>query len=238
MNINAGLDPTLRNLGQIVLPQHYAEQIQKLGTEVELEKDQMLCKEGDIPDSCYYLCQGQIIAYEYTSTGSEHIFSVNQPGELILAPSMMVTHPLLLNFKASMPTRLIRIPREIMFQAMMEDPSFSAQLVYSLSLRLIASIEQSHQRSSYNVPWRVCNLLLSMAEQSGVDYDGKLLIQEKISQQTMANMLHANRVTVARAIRDLKNYGLVEYINGYYCIRAPEKLKKHMSYLETIPGSK
>jgi CRP/FNR family transcriptional regulator len=75
-----------------------------------------------------------------------------------------------------------------------------------------------------------------MADCYGVNYDGKVLIQEKVSQQTIANNLHANRVTIARAIRDLKSLGLVEYINGYYCIRSIDKLKKHMDYLETIPN--
>lgn len=229
--------PISKELGQLTLPRYYAEEIQKMGTPVTLEKNQMLCKAGDIPDSCYYVCRGQIVAYEYTPAGSEHIFSVNRPGELILAPSMVVTHPLLLNFKASMPTWLIRIRREIMFQAIMEDPEFSATLIHSLSMRLITTIEQSRQRDGYSVPWRVCNLLLSMGECYGVDYDGKVLIREKISQQVMANNLHANRVTIARAIRDLKDYGLVEYINGYYCIRSLEKLKKHMNYLETVSGN-
>lgn len=237
MNIDAGAHPLPKELGQLILPQHYAEEIQKLGTPLKLGKNQMLCKAGDIPDSCYYICQGQIVAYEYTPAGSEHIFSVNRPGELILAPAMVVTHPLLLNFKASMPTWVTRIRRETMFQAMIEDPEFSATLIYSLSLRLITTIEQSRERDNYSVPWRVCNLLLSMAECSGVDYDGKVLIREKVSQQAMANNLHANRVTIARAIRDLKDYGLVEYINGYYCIRSLDKLKKHMNYLETIPGN-
>lgn len=237
MNIDAGSYPFPKELGQLTLPQHYAEEIQKLGTTVKLEKNQMLYKAGDIPDSCYYICQGQIVAYEYTSAGSEHIFSVNRPGELILAPSVVVTHPLLLNFKASMPTWLTRIRRETMFQATIEDPEFSAMLIYSLSLRLITTIEQSRERDNYSVPWRVCNLLLSMAKCYGVDYDGKVLIQEKVSQQAMANNLHANRVTIARAIRDLKDYGLVEYINGYYCIRSLDKLKKHMDYLETVPGN-
>lgn len=237
MNIDSGQHAVPKELGQLVLPPHYAKKIQEMGTPVSLSKNQILCKAGDVPDSCYYVCRGQIVAYEYTPTGSEHVFSINRPGELILAPSMVVTHPLLLNFKASMPTWLIRIRRETMFQAMLEDPEFSVTLIYLLSLRLITTIEQSRQRDNYSVPWRVCKLLLSMAEDSGVNYDGKVLIQEKISQQAMANNLHANRVTIARAIRELKDYGLVEYINGYYCIRSLDKLKKHMDYLETVPGS-
>jgi CRP/FNR family transcriptional regulator len=236
MNIDAELHQISKEAGQIVLPQQYADEIQRFGVPIVLEKNQILCKAGDVPDSCYYVCSGQVVAYEYTPAGSEYVFSINRPGELILAPSMIVTQPLLLSFKATTQTVLIKISRDSMFQAMMDDQGFSITLISSLSTRLLTLIEQSYQRDNYSVPWRVCNLLLSMADCYGVNYDGKVLIQEKVSQQTIANNLHANRVTIARAIRDLKSLGLVEYINGYYCIRSIDKLKKHMDYLETIPN--
>lgn len=206
----------------------------KLGVNITLEKNQLLYKAGDIPNCCFYIVSGQIVSFEYTASGSERIFSTSRPGELILVPAMVVVHPLVLSFKASEKSTLIRIKREDMFGAMSADPEFSAQLVYSLSMRLITSVEESRERGSYNVSWRVCNYLLSMAEQYGIEYDGKTLIQEKLSQQSMANTLHANRVTIARAIRELKDYALIEYINGYYCIRNPEKLRKHMDYLESV----
>ncbi|MCD8086684.1 MAG: Crp/Fnr family transcriptional regulator [Clostridiales bacterium] len=185
MNTNADAIPSWNALGQIVLPQRSAEQFQRMGTPVTLAKNQTLYKVGDVPDSCYYVCQGRIVAFDCTPAGGEHIFSVNVPGELILVPSMVVTHPLVLNFKASEPTHLIRIHRETLFQEMADDAEFSAQLVYALSVRLIDTIEQSRERGSYSVPWRVCNLFLSMAGRYGVPYDGKVLIQKKMSQQAM-----------------------------------------------------
>ena len=233
MSMDTKPDPTAGESGKILLPPHFEDELQQFGSPVSLKKNQILCKAGDIPDSCYYICQGKIVAYEYTLSGSEHIFSINRPGELILAPSMVVTHPLLLDFKADMPTTLIRIRREDMFQAITEHPEFSAMLIHSLSMRLVSMIEHSRQRS---VPWRVCNLLLSMAERFGAEYDGKVLIRKKISQQAMANTLRANRVTIARAIRDLKELGLIESINGLYCIRDTDQLRQHMDVLEATPG--
>jgi CRP/FNR family transcriptional regulator len=47
----------------------------------------------------------------------------------------------------------------------------------------------------------------------------------------MANQIQANRVTIARNIRELKDLGLIEYINGYYCIRDVARLKRHMDYV-------
>lgn len=76
--------------------------------------------------------------------------------------------------------------------------------------------------------WKVCNLLLTFAERYGVPYDGKTLIKEKISQQMMANLLGVNRITMVRAIKELREMGLIEQVNGFYCIRDKERMQKFM----------
>ncbi len=219
-------------LGLLDIPAQYAERIQHLGRTISLKRNEVLYNKGDVPESCYYLLKGQLIAYEYSISGREHIYSINLPGELVLVPSMVVTHPLTLNFRASESSLLVQISRQTMFETMRSDPDFASMLVCSLSRRLIATIENSREQGNHSMAWRLCHLLLDSADQSGVEYDGKILIQEKLSQQSMASRLRANRVTIARIIGDLKNLGLVEYINGYYCIRSLQKLQKHMDYLE------
>lgn len=205
----------------------------QLGEIQELEKNQSLHHAGEIVESCYYVRSGELVAFEYTVSGAERVFSVIHPGELILLPSMVTTRRVTLNFKAVLPSELIKIHRDMLFQAMAEDTEIAVQMVQSLSMRLIASIEYSRKRDNYSVPWRVCSFLIDAAERSGSGSNGGLLNGEKVSRQGIANALHVNRVTVARIIRDLKANNLVEYINGFYFIQNVEKLKKHMRYLET-----
>jgi CRP/FNR family transcriptional regulator len=88
-------------------------------------------------------------------------------------------------------------------------------------------MDQIRQASVHNATWKVCNLLLIFADRFGVIYDGKVLIREKISQQMLSNLLGINRITVVRVIKDLKNEALLEQIDGFYCIRSVERLKKY-----------
>ena len=218
-------------LGRFYFSEEHIERFRELGQTLELPKNYVLFEAGEIPDCCYYIEQGQVVSCEYTVSGREHVFSSNNAGTMILVPSMVITHELTLNFRTSRPSRLIRLEREVLYGILAEEPDIAADFIYSLSSQLIYIIEQFRERGSYSVTWRVCNLLLTMAEHSGIDYDGKVLIQEKMSQQNMANRLQANRVTVARALKELKDYGLVEVINGFYCIRDIEKLKRHMNHI-------
>lgn len=216
---------------QFYFPENHLEKIKKFGVEVILPKDHILLKEGEVPDCCYYIERGQVVSYEYNAMGSERVFSINDPGSLVLVPSMIITHPVILNFKTSKPTKLIKINNQMLYGLIASEPEIAADMIYLLSGKLISTIEQYRESGNYSVKWRVCNLFLTLAESSGVEYDGKLLIQQKVSQQSMANRIQANRVTVAKAIRELKDLGLVEYINGYYCIRDVARLKRHMDYI-------
>ena len=216
------------SLEQFRFPEAHIERFRELGEVLSVPKNYILYEAGDVPDCCYYIEQGQVVSYEYTLSGGEHIFSCNNAGAMILIPGMVITHELTLSFKTSRPSRLIMIRRGVLYGILAEEPDIAADFIYYLSARLISTIEQFRVRGNYNVAWHVSNLLLSMAEQSGIDYDGKVLIQDKMSQQDMANHLQANRVTVARALKELKDYGLIEVINGFYCIRDIDKLKRHM----------
>lgn len=48
----------------------------------------------------------------------------------------------------------------------------------------------------------------------------------------MAALLQSSRVSVARAMKQLKDLNLVEYVNGFYCIRSTKQLQRHMEALE------
>ena len=234
MKINTETYLDANEADKLVLPERCADDFRRNGTPVSLEKNQVLSKAGDIPDSCYYILKGKIVAYEWTRSGSEHDFSESGPGELLFVPAALITHPMILNFKATVPTELIRIPRDVLLRLMEEKPELSSTLLYALSMRFIETIEQYRQRGNCDTSWRVGKFLLSMAERSGIERDGIVLIREKVSQQTMANRLHANRVTVARAIRDMKEAGLIGYHNGYYSICGIDRFKAHMYDLDFI----
>ena len=217
----------------LIFSEELVDMIRSAGTEIVARKNTILCRAEDMPEYCYYIESGSVVAYENVITGSEHIFSTSYAGTIILVPSMVVTHRLTLNFKTAEDSKLIRVSRDDLFTLIATDPAFSASLIYALSMRLMGTIEQYREKGNYTVEWRVCKMLLDAAARVGIDYDGKILIQQRLSQQAMADRLQVNRVTVARAIRSLKDHGLVEYINGYYCVRSADQMKRHMQYLES-----
>lgn len=211
----------------------FCEQLQSIGTPMEVPRNYRLYRAGDIPDSCYLVQSGRIVSTEVAATGRELVFSANEENAVILLPSILLRRSLTLDFRASAPSRLIRVRREDLLGAMASDQEFLTNMLYVMTVKYAVLLDMFHS-TSHMVPWQVCHLLLSLEEKHGVDHDGKRLIQKKYSQQMMADLLHVNRTTIARVMKDLFDLDLVERINDYYCIRSVEKLRRYMDEIENL----
>lgn len=206
--------------------------VYSMGVEVIIPKNTVIYKADTIPEYAYYILSGKIISYEYTVTGNERIYAISTRGSLVLDDSLVTRKPIPVSFRTTQETHAIRIDHEAMIRAISSNPDFAMAVIHSTADKLLSAMEIIRQSSSTSAAWKVCNLLLTYAKQYGTPYDNKILISEKISQQNIANLLGINRITTLRVMKDLKDMGLIEQINGFYCIRDEENLIRHMDFLE------
>ncbi|MCD8020557.1 MAG: Crp/Fnr family transcriptional regulator [Clostridiales bacterium] len=214
----------------ISLPRGIAR-LEKLGEEKEFPKDYELVQAGQKVKYCYIVKYGRVIGYEYTLNGEERIYNVNEANSLMLEANLLFDYVCPVNFKTILPSKLVCIDKATLLKAVHNDNEVCMDIMESMSIKLMSSMNQVRHANFYNASWKICDLLIQFADRYGVYYDGKILIQEKISQQYISNLLGINRVTTVRAIKELKEMGLIEHINGYYCIRDMEKLKRHQERL-------
>jgi len=211
------------------------KRLEMLGAPMEAPKNFKLYNAGDLPDSCYLIKEGRVISYEYTYTGRQNVYSStgnNGPDSLILLPSVILEQKLFLSFMTAAPSKLIRIQREDLLRAISSDTELAIGIIHILASKFVEVHKRFRAESKRGVPWKLCNLLLSLADDHGADYDGKVLIKLKYSQQMMADYLHVNRTTIARTIKELTDAGLIERINDFYCIRSLDKLRHYMENIE------
>ena len=90
-------------------------------------------------------------------------------------------------------------------------------------------MDQVREATQCSITRKACSLLPTVSERYGVDYDGKILIKEKISQQMLANLLGVDRITMVRTVKQLREDDLIGQVNGFYCIRDNQKLLDFMS---------
>lgn len=210
------------------------ERLEKLGFRRIFPKNHIIIEQGSPVDYCYIVKKGRVIGYEFTPAGEERVYNFNEEGSVLLEPNVLLNKPSAVYFKTTMSSELICISREALLCAMAEDQQLTLDIIESISDKFFASMDQIRQACCHNVTWKICNLLLIFADRFGVPYDGKILIKEKISQQMLSNLLGINRITTVRTIKELKELNLLEQVNGYYCIRSIEKLKRHQDMVDTL----
>lgn len=208
--------------------------LEKLGVRKSYPKDYVIAKVDKIVDHCFIVKKGRVIGFEYTRTGEERVYNFMEVGSILLEANLLLNKPPHVSFKTVMPTDLICIERETLLNAMAKDQNLTLDIIESISNKFLSSMDQIRQSCCHNVEWKICDLLLIFADRFGVQYDGKVLITEKLSQQMISNLLGINRVTAVRSIKQLKEMDLIEQINGLYCIRNIEKLKNHQEKLDEL----
>lgn len=225
-----GVTPHLFHI--LFLAEHTGDKIARLGTEVSLHKNQILADVHQTPEYIYYIVTGQVVTFGYSDLGIEQYYACLSHGMLLFECSGILRTPLSMGFKAIRPTLLRQIPPDELIREIQSDRDSLRYFMKSITLKLGGDSGQVREGANKSVQWQVCNLLLNYASFCGVIYDDKVMIPERISQETMAKMLRVSRMSVIRALNELKQLNLVENINGLYCIRSEEKLQRHMSMIE------
>ena len=209
--------------------------LENKGNEETISKGTYLYRIGQpqMPD-VILLKKGTAKACQITAAGEEHIYNIFRSGSNLFLMACITNEPPALNFIATSQCHVIRIPADVLSEAIRKDGRLARTLLTDFCKKLAFSYKCLRECESYNTEWKLCNMLLSMAERSGVEYEGKVLIREKVSQQTMAGMLRVSRITVARILKTLRDFSLIETVNGYIGIRDEAALLQHMHYI-SIP---
>lgn len=207
----------------IYLPRSLAH-FEKWGEILFFPKNHILLEAGKKTEYCYVVKNGRVVSYEIMPDGEERIYHFYEKNSLFLEESALFGKPSLVGYQMACGTEVIRIHKNAMINAIQKDPKLALELVEASSIKFQSSMEQVRHVRNYNIPWMVCDLLLSLADYCGLSIGNKVLIQEKISQQTISSILGVNRITTVRAIKELKKRGLIEQVRGRYVIQSKAAL--------------
>jgi CRP/FNR family transcriptional regulator len=225
-------DENMEFVSRLLHLPHGTHSLEEMGFLKRIPTGEVFIEPGEVPKYCYVIKKGGVVGFEYTAGGDERIYHIMLPGSLMLESCLILNKPCPISFKTIKPTELICIDRHTLLEQMGSDFSLVIKIIESASYKFLSAMDQVRAAECHNTVWRFCNLLLMFADKYGVPYDGKIMIAEKVSQQTLSDLLGLNRITVNRIIKKLLNMELVAHLNGYYCIQDIEKLRRHMDFIE------
>jgi CRP/FNR family cyclic AMP-dependent transcriptional regulator len=167
-------------------------------------KNSVIVNEGDATDSLYIIMEGRVKAFLSDDEGREVILSTQGPGEYF-GEMVLDQGPRSASVMTLEPSRFLVVPKEDFRDFVLKNPAFSVSLIEKLISRVRSLTENVKSLALMDVYGRVARLLLELAD----EVDGVLVIEERLTQQDIANRVGASREMVSRILKDLSIGGYI-----------------------------
>lgn len=168
-------------------------------------KNTVVVSEGDRTDSLYIIVSGKVKIYVSEETGKEIVLNESGPGEYF-GEMVLDEGPRSASVITLEPTRFLVVPKEDFRDFVVKSPEFALHLICKLIKRVRALTNDVKSLALLDVYGRVARMLLDLA----VERDGKLVVENKPTQQDMANRVGASREMISRILGDLVTGGYIE----------------------------
>jgi CRP/FNR family cyclic AMP-dependent transcriptional regulator len=168
-------------------------------------KNTIVVTEGDRTDSLYIIVSGKVKIYVSDEKGKEIVLNESGPGEYF-GEMVLDEGPRSASVMTLEPTQFLVIPKADFREFVTKSPEFAFHLVCKLIKRVRALTNDVKSLALFDVYGRVARMLLDLA----VERDGALVIENKPTQQEMANRVGASREMISRIFSDLAAGGYIE----------------------------
>ncbi|OGA54562.1 MAG: Crp/Fnr family transcriptional regulator [Betaproteobacteria bacterium RIFCSPLOWO2_12_FULL_62_58] len=167
-------------------------------------RNTVIVSEGDETDSLYIIIAGRVKVFVSDEEGKEIVLGTQGPGEYF-GEMVLDGRPRSASVMTLEPSRFAVIPKNKFRDFLLSHPGFSLHLIEKLIRRTRALTESVKSLALMDVYGRVARLLLEL----GHDEGGRLVIDEKLTQQDIASRVGASREMISRILKDLSTGGYI-----------------------------
>jgi len=198
-------------LGQVplfvALDDDAADALSRVLTNRDVVRGHVVFSEGDTGDRLFVVLDGKVKISRAAADGRENLLSVLGPGEMFGELSLFDPGPRTATATAVTDSVLASLDHEDLRPLLLERPGLAVHLLRALAQRLRRTNEAMADLVFSDVPGRVANALLGLAEKFGVDDGEGLRVQHDLTQEELAQLVGASRETVNKALSEFANRG-------------------------------
>ncbi|MFN0040051.1 MAG: Crp/Fnr family transcriptional regulator [Burkholderiales bacterium] len=162
-------------------------------------KGAVIVNEGDEGNSLFLIQSGAVKVYLSDEKGKEVVLSTEGPGEYFGELALFDEAPRSSSVAALESCRVMIVTKAQLQETIRERPQISLALLKGLSTRVRMLTESVRSLALLDVFGRLVKTLYSLANEK----DGVLIIDQKLTQQDLANRIGASREMVSRIMHDL-----------------------------------
>ncbi len=193
---------------------------------LEFEKGELIITQGEEVDACYYLESGYVIAYE-TVKGRRRIFDAFNSNNLLLCSYATYDRPCAFNYEAREYCAVYSISMEKVKKLLQNDANFARAVLTQTTRDLLVCQDLLRKSANHNVSWLVSDLLIVLAARNSHVSEGIRYLNDRFTQNQIAEMLFINRITCLKELHKLEALGLIDLQSSYIGIVDMEGLLEY-----------
>jgi CRP/FNR family cyclic AMP-dependent transcriptional regulator len=167
-------------------------------------KNTVIVSEGDETDSLYVILSGRVKVFVSDEAGKEIVLATQGIGEYF-GEMVLDEGPRSASVMTLEPSKFAIVQKAEFKAFLLDNPQFAIHLIEKLIHRVRALTENVKSLALMDVYGRVARVLLELAHDSG----GKLVIDEKLTQQDIADRVGASREMISKIFKDLSEGGYI-----------------------------
>ena len=184
-------------------------------------KGAIIVNEGDEGTSLFVILSGSVKTFLSDENGKEVVLSTQGTDEYFGDLALFDDEPRSASVMTLEPCKVMIITKAQLREAIKEDPEIGFSLLHGLAKRVRILTENVRTMALLDVFGRLVKTLYMLAEEK----DGALVVDQRLTQQELANRIGASREMVSRIMHDLTE-------GGYLSIKS-----KRITILKKIPSN-
>lgn len=174
--------------------------IENVAIKKTFPKNTILFSTGDSTDALYVICEGKVKVTIDDNEGKEIILSMLGKGEYFGEMALLDDEPRSASVTTKETTQLLIISKNDFMDIFSSNP-ITFNLLKDLVKRLREANKKIESLALLDVYGRVARILNQFAKPQ----EGKMVIQEKLTHQEIANMIGSSREMVSLILKELSN---------------------------------
>jgi CRP/FNR family transcriptional regulator, cyclic AMP receptor protein len=192
---------------------------------VDFPRGHTLFVEGQPGDRLYIIVSGKVKIGRRSPGGRENLLTIMGPSDMFGELSVLDPGPRTSSATAITDLCAVSIDREALRAWMVERPEITERLLRVLARRLRRTNDNVADLIFTDVPGRVANQLLQLAQRFGTQEDGALRVTHDLTQEEIAQLVGASRETVNKALADFADRGWITLEGKSVLISDSERLR-------------
>lgn len=202
------------------------EELQQLSKDRKIrtyKKKEIIFREGDFPNSVYFVSSGKVKTYKINDDGKEYITGLYKQGDFVGYMSLMKENEYNESAAALEATEVSVIPKIDFIQLLETNRDVSAQFIKMLSSNLLEKEQQLINLAYNTVRKRVADALVLLMDTYIKDNND--VFSMAISRDDLASIVGTATESVIRTLSDFKEEGLISIKSSTIFITEPEALR-------------